>query len=204
MRGLQTRFNVAIKLFAYTGVLFISCSGSTSSKEDTKKSPPVAETAPTSKPVPSLEPPTVEKSPETVSKPPVDNSQKTDKSEKVAGNEQPSSKSLEESKANPPDTEARPTTKQDNSKPAASGDLTKGQEIFAKKCKGCHGDDGKGQTKIGLELKIPSLIKTKDSLAKITEIIRDGVPDTKMKAFRQKLSDEEIDAVAVYVKNGLR
>ncbi len=75
-----------------------------------------------------------------------------------------------------------------------------GKPLFEKKCKSCHGIDGKGDTTIGKKVDIPSLAKTSMSKSKIVSVIEKGVPDTKMKAYKDKLSKEEIDAVAAYVK----
>jgi mono/diheme cytochrome c family protein len=74
------------------------------------------------------------------------------------------------------------------------------KSIFSGKCKSCHGADGKGDTTIGKKVDIPSLAGTSLSKAKIVSTIENGVPDTKMKGYKDKLSKEEIDAVAAYVK----
>ena len=74
-----------------------------------------------------------------------------------------------------------------------------GKPVFESKCKSCHGADGKGDTTIGKKLEIPSLSGTKLAKAKIVSIIESGVPDTKMKGYKDKLTADEIDAVAVYV-----
>jgi mono/diheme cytochrome c family protein len=80
-----------------------------------------------------------------------------------------------------------------------------GKEIYLAKCKSCHGVDGKGDTSVGKKIRdaggdFPSLAGTKLAKAKIVEIVEDGVPDTKMKPYKEKLSAEQIDAVAGYVK----
>jgi mono/diheme cytochrome c family protein len=75
-----------------------------------------------------------------------------------------------------------------------------GKPLFESKCKSCHGIDGAGDTTIGKKVEIPSLVKTKLGKAKVISTITDGVPDTKMKAYKDKLSKDEIDAIAVYVK----
>lgn len=69
-----------------------------------------------------------------------------------------------------------------------------------KKCKTCHGADGAGDTGIGKKLNIPSIKKTKLSKSKINKIISNGVSGTKMKAFKGKLTDEEIAGVTAFVK----
>ncbi len=80
--------------------------------------------------------------------------------------------------------------------------LAAGKELFRKKCKTCHGLDGKGSDKYREKVPdLPSLAKTKLSKAKVVSIVTDGVPDTKMKAYKSKLEADEIEAVSVYVKS---
>jgi mono/diheme cytochrome c family protein len=82
--------------------------------------------------------------------------------------------------------------------------LADGREIFMQKCSGCHGEGGKGDTKLGAKLKIPDLSSAKfqkrHTDAQIKGTIVDGVPDTKMKAFKEKLSESEIDEVVKFVR----
>ena len=92
-------------------------------------------------------------------------------------------------------TEKAPT----EDKPEATAKVD-GKPIFDGKCKSCHGADGKGDTTIGKKVNIPSLAGTSLSKAKVVAAIENGVPDTKMKAYKDKLSKDEIDAVASYVK----
>lgn len=72
--------------------------------------------------------------------------------------------------------------------------------LYLAKCKSCHGADGKGKTKFAEKHKVEDLTKSKASVTKIAKAIREGVPDTKMKSFKTKLSEDEIKAVAAYVK----
>jgi mono/diheme cytochrome c family protein len=74
-----------------------------------------------------------------------------------------------------------------------------GKAIFMKKCKKCHGPDGKANTKMGKKHEIDA-IPGKLSKAKIIKIVKNGKPKTKMKSFSKKLTPEEIDAVASFVK----
>jgi mono/diheme cytochrome c family protein len=94
-----------------------------------------------------------------------------------------------------PDSKTEP--KPDDKAPAAKIDA---KALFEGKCKSCHGSDGKGDTTIGKKVKIPSLAGTKLSKSDAVKKITDGVPDTKMKGYKDKMSKEEIDAVAAYVK----
>ncbi|MEZ4428361.1 MAG: cytochrome c [Nannocystaceae bacterium] len=81
-----------------------------------------------------------------------------------------------------------------------AGPKIDGKPLFVSKCKSCHGDDGKGKTTIGEKLKIPSLAGSKLSQAKLIDKIANGVDGTKMKAFKGKLSDDEIKAIAAHIK----
>jgi cytochrome c553 len=74
------------------------------------------------------------------------------------------------------------------------------KSLFDGKCKSCHGADGKGDTTIGKKVNIPSLAGTKLGKDKIISTIENGVADTKMKGYKDKLSKEEIEALAGYVK----
>ena len=86
---------------------------------------------------------------------------------------------------------------------AASTLLADGQALFMKKCKKCHGADGKGQTKMGKKQKIKDMTtpewKKENTAPKVTKAIADGIPDSKMKAYKTKLSAEEIDAITAFV-----
>jgi mono/diheme cytochrome c family protein len=82
--------------------------------------------------------------------------------------------------------------------------VDKGGEVYTATCAKCHGTDGKGDTKIGQKAKEqgknwPDLTAQKTAADKVKAIITDGVADTGMKPYKDKLSAEEIDAVAKYV-----
>jgi mono/diheme cytochrome c family protein len=98
----------------------------------------------------------------------------------------------------PSKTEKAPTEKAPADKPEATAKVN-GKPLFDGKCKSCHGADGKGDTTIGKKVDIPSLAGTKLSKAKVVKIVEDGVSGTKMKGYKEKLSKDEIDAVAAYV-----
>lgn len=78
------------------------------------------------------------------------------------------------------------------------------EEIFTMKCKFCHGEDGKSQTKKGRQLKAPDF--TTDRWQKhttddeITEIIVKGNKKRKMPAFGDKLTPEEIQSMVPYLR----
>lgn len=81
--------------------------------------------------------------------------------------------------------------------------------VYQQNCVKCHGADGKGQTTVGKKFKVPdftdSAWKSKTSDSKIKESIKNGVKDPGgkelMKAYKEKLSSEEIDEMAQYVRN---
>ena len=78
-----------------------------------------------------------------------------------------------------------------------------GKALYEGKCKSCHAIDGKG-SKAMQKNNIPDLSNAdwqgKHDRAKIVAVVTDGIPDTKMSAFKAKLKPEEIEAIAVYVK----
>lgn len=74
-------------------------------------------------------------------------------------------------------------------------------QIYASRCQACHGKDGKG-TPVGKKMGADDISKVKDSEAEIVQVITNG--KGKMTAFKDKLSAEEIQAVAKYVKAGLK
>ena len=75
-------------------------------------------------------------------------------------------------------------------------------ELFAKKCAVCHGKDGKGQTPMAQKLGASDLTATKSSEAEIAKVIAEG--KGKMTAFKGKISDADIQALATFVKAGLK
>jgi mono/diheme cytochrome c family protein len=75
-----------------------------------------------------------------------------------------------------------------------------GKENFEKKCATCHGKDGTGKTPMGEKLKAKDLTATAVAEDKIMAAMQNGIPDKKMPAFKDKLSDDEMKGVAAYVK----
>ncbi len=79
-----------------------------------------------------------------------------------------------------------------------------GKALFAQKCASCHGPDGKGKTPMGKKLAAKDL--TKEDKAPLDEIAKDienGKPP-KMAAYKGKLTPEQIQALATYIKGGLK
>jgi mono/diheme cytochrome c family protein len=86
-------------------------------------------------------------------------------------------------------------------KPAApKADAANGRQLFAAKCKTCHGSDGKGDTPFGQKLGVPSLSKSPLSRKAVHAKIANGVPGTKMKAYKDSLSPQELDDLTAFVK----
>jgi cytochrome c6 len=74
--------------------------------------------------------------------------------------------------------------------------------LFASKCAACHGKDGKG-TEAGKKMGAKDLaLEQKEPVKEIAGDIANGM--RKMPAFKGKLTPEEIDALAKYVKAGLK
>jgi cbb3-type cytochrome c oxidase subunit III len=83
------------------------------------------------------------------------------------------------------------------------------KELFAKsKCNQCHGDDGRGDTEKGRKLKAADFTSDKwfneTTDKEIVDTIRDGVKNKRgkvlMPAFRKKLTPEQIQTLAAYVR----
>ena len=77
-----------------------------------------------------------------------------------------------------------------------------GKQLYSHKCQGCHGADGKADTKQGHKYKIADFTDRKWSKswdrAHVRKTIEDGVQG-EMPPWKDKLSAEEIDAIAGYV-----
>lgn len=94
--------------------------------------------------------------------------------------------------------------------PASTMDeLASGRDLYTKYCSRCHKDDGTGgPVEIeGKKLKPDNL--TSDKIAafsdeKIAGYIKDGVPDEGMPAFRDRLTDDQINHVIAYVRKELQ
>lgn len=86
---------------------------------------------------------------------------------------------------------------------AAPG-ATSSQEIWDKRCTFCHGADGQSRTKKGRKYKAPNFTRAKwqkhTTDDEIVEAIHDGVAKTKMPAFKDKLSAEEIQSMVPFLR----
>ena len=90
---------------------------------------------------------------------------------------------------------------------AVSVRAAEAKENWEKNCQKCHGPDGKGKTTMGkkLEIKDYSDAKIQDALKdeEMSKAIKEGVKEgdkTRMKAFGDTLSDDEIKALVKYVR----
>ncbi len=77
-----------------------------------------------------------------------------------------------------------------------------GETIYQENCAFCHAADGTGKNWIGMFMEPHARDLT--SMAGLTnerlqEVIRDGLPNTSMPAWRHVLSDHQIEALAAYV-----
>ena len=98
--------------------------------------------------------------------------------------------------------------------PSRADDTTK--DLYHSKCAGCHGDDGKGQTKWGKKYKAPDFTSAKfqdeskdseflETIQKgITKKVKDDKGELKpkkiMPGWSEKLSDEQMNALVAYVR----
>ena len=81
-------------------------------------------------------------------------------------------------------------------------------QTWDKNCAACHGKDGKGQTMMGRKLDIKDLTDPKIQAsfddAQATKTIKEGVTEDgkeKMKAFGNKLSDDDVKALVVHIRS---
>lgn len=75
--------------------------------------------------------------------------------------------------------------------------MTRGEPVFNDICAACHGHDGKGSSNAP-QLRGSAIVASRTAI--IYQILA-GNPDHGMPAFGEMLSDEEIAAVATYVRN---
>jgi cytochrome c6 len=81
---------------------------------------------------------------------------------------------------------------------AGSAFAADGAALFTGKCTMCHGKDGKGSP-AGVKMGAKDLTTLKAAEAELAAVISDG--RNKMPAFKAKLSAEDVQAVAKYVKS---
>jgi mono/diheme cytochrome c family protein len=84
---------------------------------------------------------------------------------------------------------------------AATAAADDGGQMYGKKCLACHGLDGAGDKPLGKKVGVPDLRKSTLSQAEMERIIADG--KGKMLPYREKLTPEQIAAIAAHVKSAL-
>lgn len=93
-----------------------------------------------------------------------------------------------------------------NAAPATPADeLASGKALYEKNCAACHGEDGTGGKKTIEGKTIDAENLTEDKFkraedAKIFKYIHDGVEDEGMPAFKDKLTEAQINEVIKYVR----
>jgi cytochrome c6 len=92
---------------------------------------------------------------------------------------------------------------------ALSAKAADAKENWAKHCVKCHGEDGKGDTKMGKKAEVKDLTDAKTLEGKkddqLFKSIKEGIKDgdkTRMKAYGEEgLSDDEIKALVAYTRS---
>jgi mono/diheme cytochrome c family protein len=85
---------------------------------------------------------------------------------------------------------------------ARAGDA---QGLFEKKCAPCHGKDGKGDTTMGKRLGVRAFaLAQRKSDADLEKSLLEGVPGTKMPAFKDKVSGAEAKDLVKLVRDLMR
>lgn len=85
---------------------------------------------------------------------------------------------------------------------ADAADVELGKKVYAQKCAGCHGPDGKGNAKMAemLKVKIPELAASAAKTdAELLKAISEGKKP--MPSFGKSLKKDELDAVVHYAKD---
>ena len=76
--------------------------------------------------------------------------------------------------------------------------------IWKRDCKSCHGEVGKAETANGKKYKIEDMSsaawQSEWTDEKIAKVVNEGIKDTKMKAFKGKLTDEEIASLTKHIR----
>jgi mono/diheme cytochrome c family protein len=88
---------------------------------------------------------------------------------------------------------------------AACGPSDPNVRLWRRRCASCHGEDGRGRTKFAEGRPFSDLTDDNwrhgSDLPSMIRLIRDGDPKSPMPAFRDRLTPEEIDAMARYVQH---
>lgn len=78
-------------------------------------------------------------------------------------------------------------------------------EVWTAKCKSCHGPDGRAQTQMGKKEAIVDMSQPAWQQAQTNDDIREAIADgsprnKKMKAYKNKLTPGQIDALVAYIR----
>ena len=90
---------------------------------------------------------------------------------------------------------------------AVSARAADAKDLWTKDCAKCHGEDGKGKTKMGEKLGVKDYTDAKVQAEmkddKMTKVIKEGIKEddkTKMKGFAD-LSDDEVKSLVAYIRS---
>lgn len=100
-----------------------------------------------------------------------------------------------------------PAAAQEASEEAPAASATDVEAIWAKNCKSCHGEDGKGETKAGKMQKAPDFTNAEiragfdraRMIVSVTEGVKDESGKMRMRGYGEKLSAAEIAALVDYI-----
>ena len=88
---------------------------------------------------------------------------------------------------------------------ALSANAADGKQVYTDNCAKCHGEDGKGQTKMGQKLGCKDYsteaVKAGSAFKSVKEGLKDKEGKTLMKAFGESLSDDDIKAAIEHMKS---